>query len=132
MSPGWSHSLSSFGFQAFLLSNKVTFHNSTLPWNTRRPHKYTSTCICSALKSTNGWGVLEKITKTAKLEVECRQQEFVFSLKLTPRKSECHPNQAKDKRLKMEVLINEFLGLSIHKIHMHHGQWGGYCEGVLC
>lgn len=54
MSPGWSHSLSSFGFQASLLSNKVTFHNSTLPWNTRRPHKYTSTCICSALKSTKG------------------------------------------------------------------------------
>lgn len=34
MSPGWSHSLSSFGFRALLLSNKVTFHNTASPWNT--------------------------------------------------------------------------------------------------
>lgn len=47
MSPGWSHSLSSFGFRALLLSNKVTFHNTVSPWNTHPPHKYTSTCICS-------------------------------------------------------------------------------------
>lgn len=30
MSPGWSPSLSSFGFRALLLSNKVTFHNALL------------------------------------------------------------------------------------------------------
>lgn len=34
MSPGWSHSLSSFGFRALLLSNKVTFHKTASPWNT--------------------------------------------------------------------------------------------------
>lgn len=30
MSPRWSHSLSSFGFRALLLSNKVTFHNTAI------------------------------------------------------------------------------------------------------
>lgn len=34
MSPGWSHSLSSFGFLALLLSNKVTFHKTASPRNT--------------------------------------------------------------------------------------------------
>ena len=54
MSPGWSHSLSSFGFRALLLSNKVTFHNTASPWNTHPPHKYTSTCICSTPNPEKG------------------------------------------------------------------------------
>lgn len=62
MSPGWSHSLSSFGFQALLLSNKVTFHNTASPWNTHPPHKYTSTCICSAPQSWKAdWRNYKKI-----------------------------------------------------------------------
>lgn len=62
MSPGWSHSLSSFGFQALLLSNKVTFHNTASPWNTHPPHKYTSTCICSPPQSWKGdWRNYKKI-----------------------------------------------------------------------
>lgn len=54
MRPGWFHSLSSFGFQALLLSNKVTFHNIASPWNTHPPHKYTSTWICSTLNRKEG------------------------------------------------------------------------------
>lgn len=62
MSPGWSHSLSSFGFRALLLSNKVTFHNTASPWNTHPPHKYTSTCICSAPNSKKrAWRNYKKI-----------------------------------------------------------------------
>lgn len=62
MSPGWSHSLSSFGFRALLLSNKVTFHNTASPWNTHPPHKYTSTCICSTPNPKKGaWRNYKKI-----------------------------------------------------------------------
>lgn len=44
MSPGWSPSLSSFGFEASFYLTRSPFKT---PWNTHPPHKYTSTCICS-------------------------------------------------------------------------------------
>lgn len=78
MSPGWSHSLSSFGFRALLLSNKVTFHNTASPWNTHPPHKYTSTCICS---TPNPKRELEEITRkwSCRWAVQSVNLYFVWS-----------------------------------------------------
>lgn len=86
MSPGWSHSLSSFGFQALLLSNKVTFHNTSSPWNTHPPHKYTSTCICSAPNPEEGAGRNYKKIKLWVGSVEKRQ--FCMFSELTPSESQ--------------------------------------------
>lgn len=86
MSPGWSHSLSSFGFRALLLSNKVTFHKTASPWNTHPPHKYTSTCICSTPNLEEGSA--EKLQENKAVGGLCKAQ--VCLLELTPRESQCH------------------------------------------
>lgn len=96
MSPGWSHSLSSFGFRALLLSNKVTFHNTASPWNTHPLHKYTSTCICSTPNPEKGARRNHKKNKAvgglSKAQV-CSSREVVARGKSMPPKSDTKKQQ---------------------------------------
>lgn len=101
MRPGWSHSLSSFGFQALLLSNKVTFHNIAFPWNTQPPHKYTSTCICSTLNRKKGAWKLQENKAVGGL---CKAWICISSEVDTKRKS-MPPKLQKTTLLTTEVLL---------------------------